>query len=269
LTVSKRQHEVGQPEDRAAEVLSVADPAYPVLLVCDHASNFIPPSLTDLGVAEELLPSHIAWDIGAATITRTLARRLNVPAVLCQYSRLVVDCNRNLDDVSAFPEVSDGIAIPGNAALSAQDREARANQVYWPYHHAVRDQLRLLENFAPAPALVAIHSFTPAMAGKIRPWHVGVLWDKDDRISRPLLQRMRDDGDVEVGDNEPYSGKHPADFTLDHHAEAEGLPHVGIEIRQDLANTPDTAKRVGELLALVLVDIFKDQNLYTLRAGSA
>ena len=129
-------------------------------------------------------------------------------------------------------------------------------------------QLRLLESYAPAPALIAIHTFTPAIAGEQRPWHVGVLWDKDPRIAYPLMEALRADGDVNVGDNEPYSGRHPADFTLDHHAEAEGLAHVGIEIRQDLAGDEARATRCAELLAEVLSGILKDESIYTHRAGT-
>ena len=132
----------------------------------------------------------------------------------------------------------------------------------------MRDQLRLLERFAAAPAVIAIHTFTPAMAGEQRPWHAGVLWDKDPRIAEPLIHKLGADGDWHVGDNEPYSGRHPADFTLDHHAEAEGLAHVGIEIRQDLAAEESGAQRCAERLGRVLGEILSDPALYTHRAGT-
>jgi predicted N-formylglutamate amidohydrolase len=251
-----------------AEIITVAEPSYPLLLVCDHASNFIPPELNSLGLAPELLESHIAWDIGAGPICRQLASILNVPAVLCRHSRLLVDCNRNLDDPTAFPVTSDNVFIPGNQNLSRAVREARANEIYWPYHHSVRDQLRALERYAAAPAVIAIHSFTPEMEGARRPWHFGVLWDKDDRISRPLIGALSDDPKIVVGDNEPYSGRHPADFTLDHHAEAEGLAHVGIEVRQDLAPNQAKAAACAAMLASVLREILSDKQIYTHRAGT-
>jgi predicted N-formylglutamate amidohydrolase len=250
------------------EILSVSKPDFPVLLVCDHASNYIPPALNGLGLDARLLEDHIAWDIGAAAICRDLSRQLNLPAVLCRFSRLIVDCNRHLDDPTAFPGQSDGVAVPGNQNLPMSEREARANGIYWPYHHAVRDQVRLLEGLAAAPAVIAIHTFTPAMAGERRPWHAGVLWDKDPRIAEPLIRKLSAAGDWHVGDNEPYSGRHPADFTLDHHAEAEGLAHVGIEIRQDLAAQAAGAQRCAECLARALGEILTDPALYTHRAGT-
>ncbi len=252
----------------AADVISQAQPAYPALFVCDHASNYIPAEMNGLGLSESQLATHIAWDIGAARVLHCLVELLTVPAVLGTCSRLVVDCNRRLDDATAFPEFSDGIAVPGNANLTAADREARAEQVYWPYHHEVRDQLRSLEQYVAAPALIAIHSFTPAMNGSMRPWHFGALWDKDDRISGPFMEKLRLNDDVLVGDNEPYSGRHPADFTLDHHAEAEGLPHLAIEVRQDLVATDESAMRWSRMLAEVLAEILEDSNLYTHRAGA-
>lgn len=240
----------------------------PALFVCDHASRHIPAELNNLGVDRTFLKDHIAWDIGAADLACELGVHLGVAVVLATHSRLVVDCNRNLDDPSAFPAVSDGIAIPGNTDLSVAEREARANAFYWPYHHAVRDELRKLEQAAAAPALIGIHSFTPEMGGAGRPWQVGALWDKDERIARPLIERLRGAGDFVVGDNEPYSGRHPADFTLDHHAEAEGLPHLGIEVRQDLIDTQAGVAEWAEVLAAALNPVLQDGALYTHRAGA-
>ncbi len=238
-------------------------PAFPVLLVCDHASARIPMSLSTLGLPSERLADHIALDIGAAAVTRFVSERLGVPAVMTGYSRLVVDCNRRLDDPTAFPEYSDGVEIPGNAGLDTRARELRAEALYWPYHHEIRDRLSAMESIVPAPALIAIHSFTPRMNGRARPWHIGVLWDKDPRIPEPLMTNLRMLPDVCVGDNEPYSGRHPADFTIDHHAEAEGLAHVSIEIRQDLVITSDGVECWGERLADALIPILDDSGLYS------
>lgn len=210
----------------------------PWLLACDHASARIPASLGDLGVPPEHRLAHIAWDIGAGELTLELARRLEAPAILAAYSRLVVDCNRPLDDAGAMPESSDGVDIPGNRGLDAAAREQRAEALYWPYHRAVAAELSALGAAGSSPVLVAIHSFTPVMQGKRRPWHVGVLWDRDPRLAVPLLAALREERGLVVGDNEPYSGREPPGFTIDHHAAAAGLAHVALEIRQDLLATP-------------------------------
>jgi predicted N-formylglutamate amidohydrolase len=253
--------------EHKTHVLLKCEPRLPVLVVCDHASNSIPEELQDLGVSKEHLASHIGWDIGAGRVARLLGSQLGVPVVLASNSRLVVDCNRRLDDPTAFPAESDGIQIVGNKDLAQAEREARANAFYWPYHHAIRDELVELEQLADAPAVIAVHSFTPAMNGVRRPWHVGALWDKDSRIAQPFMELLAKRPNVMVGDNEPYSGRHPADFTLDHHAEAEGLPHLGIEVRQDLIADDAGAAHWSSILARVLQTVLNDEGLYTLRAG--
>ncbi len=245
--------------------VSVVDrlPVRPALLVCDHASARIPAVLGTLGLPPERLADHIALDIGAAALTRFLSESLGLPAVLAEYSRLVVDCNRRLDDPTAFPECSDGVRIPGNAALDARARELRAEALYWPYHHEIRNRLSAMESMVSAPALIAIHSFTPKMDGRTRPWHIGILWDKDPRIPKALMARLRELPEVCVGDNEPYSGRHPADFTVDHHAEAEGLAHVSIEVRQDLVITSDGVEHWGRLLTDAIAPILDEPALYS------
>lgn len=248
-------------EPAPVEVLAV-DPAFPVLLVCDHATNRIPASLAGLGVAAADLETHFAVDIGAADVVRHLSRRLGLPAVLTAYSRLVVDCNRALTDSSAFPLCMEKIRVPGNEALDHDERKARADALFWPYHHKVRQKLIDLETLGTAPALIAIHSFTRMFDSRPRPWQIGVLWDKDPRIPVPMMDALRQIDGIVVGDNEPYSGKHPHDFTIDHHAEAEGLAHVSVEIRQDLIETPDGVAQWGDLLAEVLTPILSSPDLY-------
>ncbi|MEO7386422.1 MAG: N-formylglutamate amidohydrolase [Gammaproteobacteria bacterium] len=221
----------------------------PVLLACDHACPRVPAALGDLGLARPEFSRHIAFDIGAADLTRILAGLLEVPAILSGYSRLVVDCNRHLHDPSAFPEISDGVVIPGNRALNAEARTDRVAALYRPYHDAIASAL---DDLGPAPGLIAVHSFTPRLDGFVRPWHVGILWDRDDRLAVPLLGALRADGRLCVGDNEPYSGRHPSGYTMDTHAEARGLPHVSIEVRQDLLATPDGISHWATLLASAL-----------------
>jgi len=256
-------------EIRPDELLPAGDPApfevqspgsdYPALVVCDHASRAMPARLGNLGLDAARLKTHIAWDIGAASVATGLSERLGATAVLAGYSRLVVDCNRRLDDPSAFPEQSDGIAVPGNQGLAAVDRQWRVNAIYWPYHHAVRAELARLEKIVAAPALIAVHTFTPVFGGFPRPWHIGILWDRDPRIAVPLIARLSALPNVAVGDNEPYSGRHPADFTVDHHAEDQGLPCVSIEIRQDLVSDAVGAARWSDYLAEALEPILVDE----------
>lgn len=224
-------------------------PEFPVLLVCDHASSRVPIALASLGVSAADLDCHIGVDIGAAALTRELAGLLRVPAVLSGYSRLVVDCNRHLDDPSAFPETSDGVAIPANRALDAEERRTRTDALYWPYHAAIAG---CLERLGPLPGLIAIHSFTPRINGLDRPWQVGVLWDEDARLAAPLLETLRADVSLCVGDNEPYSGRHPAGYTIDAHAENRGLLHVSIEVRQDLLVTREGVCHWAALLSSAL-----------------
>lgn len=209
----------------------------PLLLVCDHASRAFPEHLGTLGVPEPETFEHIAWDIGAADLTRGLARALDAPAVLCRWSRLVVDCNRRLTDPSAFPEISDRILVPGNVSMSAEDREWRIRSIHAPYHAAIDRALDAIIARGVTPAFVSVHSFTPLLGEIARPWHVGVLWDRDARLPLPVLRALRAVEGLHVGDNEPYSGRHPTDYTLHAHAAVRGLLHLGFEVRQDLLAT--------------------------------
>jgi predicted N-formylglutamate amidohydrolase len=250
------------PEDPPVYEIVNPEGAAPVLFVCDHASRVVPRALGLLGLDESLLMRHIGWDIGAAEVTRGLAARFDAPAVLCGYSRLVVDCNRRLEDASAMPATSDGVAVPGNRALSADARRRRAAAIYHPYHAGVAGRLDAFAAERRVPALLSIHSFTPVMNGFVRPWHVGILWDKDPRVAVPLLANLRAHADLVVGDNEPYSAKQPVGYTVRAHAVAAGLPHVAIEIRQDLIDTAAGARRWAELLAAAFEPILAAPELY-------
>jgi predicted N-formylglutamate amidohydrolase len=233
-----------------------------VLVVCDHASRTFPASLGQLGLPDEATWRHIAWDIGAGALARALAIRLDAPAVLAGYSRLVVDCNRRLDDPSCFVNQGDGQAVPGNANLTDDDRRARAAACYDPYHEAISLRLREFRRQGVVPAVIAVHSFTPVLDGRPRPWNVGILWDRDPRIPVPILERLRAEPGLVVGDNEPYSGRHPADYTVDRHAKSEGFPHVCIEVRQDqLLDSAGTA-RWAEIIERSLAGILADDALY-------
>jgi predicted N-formylglutamate amidohydrolase len=233
-----------------------------VLIVCDHASRAFPAALGLLGLTEAASLRHIAWDIGAAALARALSDRLSAPAVLAGYSRLVIDCNRRLEDPSCFVTLSDGDAVPGNVGLTPEAIRARVQACYEPYHKAIAARLHDVNRRGQVPALIAVHSFTPSMGGQARPWHVGVLWDKDGRLPLPLLKRLRAEPGLIVGDNEPYSGRHPSDYTVDRHAESAGLPHVCLEVRQDeLADAAGVARWAG-ILGGALGAILADESLY-------
>ena len=237
-----------------------------LIIACDHASRTIPRSLGTLGLEDRHLEDHIAWDIGAAEVARMLCRRLGCVAVLGTYSLLVIDLNRYLDDATAIPPLSDGVLIPGNVGLSESQRAQRIGELYAPYHEALRREIASLTSAARVPAMIGLHSFTPRQHGLARPWEVGVLWDTDARLALPLMARLRSGGKLRVGDNEPYSGRHPADFTVDHHAESLGLACAGIEIRQDLVAGPDGQAAWAGRLARALEAVLADENLYK-RAG--
>ncbi len=226
----------------------------PLLLVCDHASRRFPASVGNLGVDRAVKRCHLGSDIGAKRLTRALAGRLGATAVLQRYSRLVIDCNRQLLDPGAFLQFGDGVVISGNRNLDSAEREARSEAIYWPYHRAIAHEVDRLTAAVAKPAMLAIHSFTPVLNGKFRPWQIGILWDEDARVPQPMMEQLRDQGFL-VGDNEPYSGKALQDFTMDHHAEEGGLPHVGIEIRQDLICNDKGVTAIADALQPVITNI--------------
>jgi predicted N-formylglutamate amidohydrolase len=246
------------------QLLSAAEPGpfrvlnpladLPILLICDHASCQFPKSLGDMGLDPFARRCHLAVDIGAGPLTERLAASLGVTAVLAQYSRLVMDCNRQLMDPSAFLQFGDGILVPGNRNLHQDEKDLRAKAIYWPYHEAVDEQVQRLRSTGPAPSFIAVHSFTPVMNGEARPWEMGVLWDTDTRLRDIFLEDFSAAGYL-VGDNEPYSGKAPQDFTIDHHAEEIGLPHIGIEIRQDLIDDDEGVDEIAAVMHRIIESI--------------
>lgn len=236
--------------------------ANPVLLICDHASKTVPASLDHLGLEQDILDQHVGWDIGAAAVARSLAERLNAPAVLAGYSRLVIDANRQPGDPASIPEISDEIPIPGNQSLSEEAQVGRTEAIFWPYHHRIADALAHLWREGPPPALFSVHSFTPAMNGEDRPWDIGVLWNRDPRIAEPLIYELRRHPDgLNVGDNKPYSGNQFA-YSLDFHAGAAGLPNCAVEIRQDRVDTDEKAAYWAGLLAEILERIIGAPDLH-------
>ncbi len=235
------------------------DGTTPLLVVCDHASNHIPEHLNKLGLSDEVLADHVAWDIGSADVAELITRRLNCRAVLANYSRLLIDVNRDPgdNDPSMIPEVSDNYRIPGNQNLSPAQKQQRQTELMDPYHREIEQQLQALLDFSPAPLLFSIHTFTPAMKGcrKPRPWHAGMLWNADPRIAMPLMEHLRQHDHLLIGDNEPYSAREIA-YTIDRHGHLHGYPNCAIEIRQDLLKDHTDclwwAERLAEGLQLVL-----------------
>ena len=238
------------------------DASRPLVLVCDHASNRIPTSLDNLGLAEKDIETHIAWDLGASSLCEKLSEMLQATAVLAEYSRLSIDCNRRLNDPTAFVTVADGIPVPGNESLDDITRCMRIEGIYQPYHEAIQARINRLLATNNTPALLSIHSFTPVFEGFRRPWHIGIMWDRDPRIPIPLIKQLSKNDVLVVGDNEPYSGKHHWDFTVDHHAEATGLPHVVIEVRQDLLVDDAAQTHWANILVEALDPVLANETLY-------
>ena len=226
------------PDEPAPVSLVNPDGAADFLLACDHAGNAIPRRLGTLGLPDGELQRHMAWDIGVAGLGRELSRRLDAPLLLQTYSRLVVDCNRDPAVPSSIPEVSETTRIPGNVGISAVERAARLSAIFEPYHATLQAALDGRAADGRQTVLVALHSFTPVFKGVGRPWQVGILFNRDTRLARPLIALLRAEGDLVVGENEPYSVSDVSDYTVPVHGERRGLFHVEIEIRQDLIAEP-------------------------------
>ncbi len=222
------------------------------MVTCDHAANTVPVWINggDLGIGAGDMARHIAYDVGAAGVARALAGRLGAPAVLCGFSRLVIDPNRAENDPTLVMKLSDGAIIPANRHVDAAERERRLNAFYRPYHRAVAEALAARHS----PVMVAVHSFTPQLAGRApRPWHVGLLYGDDTRLALPLLERLRAEPDLCVGANEPYSGHLEGD-SINRHAIRNGHPNVMIEIRNDLIATGARQAAWAARLAPMLKD---------------
>jgi len=233
------------------------DPASGVIVLCDHASNEIPPEYQALGLPETQLARHIAYDIGASSMTRALAKAFGAPALLTNFSRLLIDPNRGEDDPTLVMRISDGAVVPGNARVDHQEVDRRIRRFYRPYDRAIQKAIHSAMSTGVRPVILSIHSFTPVWRGTPRPWHAGILWAKDPRLSQPLIERLGAEGDLVVGDNEPYNGALTGDV-IDRHALANGLSNTLIEIRQDLIAEVRDAHAWGLRLAEVLRPLLND-----------
>lgn len=240
------------------------DDAGGLLLLVDHADNAIPSRYDDLGLPPAELERHIAYDIGAAALARLVAERLRAPALLARFSRLLIDPNRGEDDPTLVMRLSDGAVVPGNARIEPAEVQARVERFYRPYHEAITARVDAMLAISRAPAILSIHSFTPVWKGARRPWHAGILWDRDPRFALPLLARLRSEPGLAVGDNEPYVGALKND-TMYRHGTMRGLAHVLLEVRNDLIDAPAGAAEWADRLEPILRDILADDTLHEVR----
>jgi predicted N-formylglutamate amidohydrolase len=206
----------------------------PFVIVADHAGKYIPLGLQMLGLEPSERERHIAWDIGAGAVACMLGDALNAMVIRQNYSRLVIDCNRTPGFDTSIAEMSEFTAIPGNIGLNAAQMEDRAREIFRPYHERIASELDCRQVAGRAAVLIAMHSFTPVFKASARPWHVGMLYNRDPRLAVRLINLLRHEGGLIVGDNEPYRMSDETDYTVPVHGERRNLLHVEIEIRQDL-----------------------------------
>ncbi len=225
------------------------------LFTCDHYGRLVPRVLGDLGVAESELVRHIAWDIGIAGVAERLSKAMNAHLIAQRYSRLVIDCNRPPGVASSIPVISEATRIPGNEGLLREAAETRRREIFDPYHRRIDEIIDAREHGGRPTVLVALHSFTPVYAGIARPWHIGTLYHRDRTLPPLLLQHLRAEGDLVVGDNEPYAVSDTTDYTIPVHGEMRGLINTGIEIRQDLIGDQSGQQQWAERLARILKEI--------------
>jgi predicted N-formylglutamate amidohydrolase len=239
-------------DDPPVYALERAGGSSPVLLVCDHAGRTIPRKLGDLGLSQQELATHVAWDLGIEALGRLLSARLDAFLIQHRYSRLVIDVNRPPGSAESIVTLSERTRVPGNEGLSRAQAEQRREELFEPYHRRIREELDRRARDARPSVLVALHSFTPCYMGVTRRWHAGVLYGRDARLGRALLEELRSDVSLVVGDNEPYAVSDETDFTIIAHGERRNIPHVELEIRQDLLADEAGRERWSEQLAAIL-----------------
>lgn len=253
--MQKARQSVDAPQE-AVRVTNRAGPS-PFVIVCEHASNYLPPPYGTLGLDPAEMLRHIAWDPGALPVAVAMAGILDAALVESRISRLAIDCNRPLDAPDLIPEVSETTEIPGNTDLTAAQRAERIALSWQPFHDAIETLMGERLAGGLDTWLVSVHSFTPVYKGVTRPWEIGILHDDDERISAPLIAGLKQLGRFTVGDNQPYSPADRVYFTLERHARSRGLPCAMIEIRND-----EIADAHGQRFwAECLADLFKSLNL--------
>ena len=205
-----------------------------MLFTSDHNGSAIPTKLKNLGVPFNELRRHVAYDIGIDAVAHALSARFNATLIVANYSRLVIDCNRHPGSAGSIPSVSDNTVVPGNKNLSDDDIKSREDEIFDAYHSSVGNRISIMRSENKNPILISLHSFTPVIGGQFRPWEIGILFKDDERLSAPLINKLREQKDLNIGDNKPYSGSEPAGYTVDYHVEPLSLPSVAVEFRQDL-----------------------------------
>jgi predicted N-formylglutamate amidohydrolase len=230
----------------------------PFLIVADHAGNSIPRALGRLGVSETECERHIAWDIGSGAVCHIVADALDATVIQQNYSRLVIDCNRTPGSEPSIPKTGEFTPVPGNVGLSEDRKATRAREIFRPYHDRIEAELDLRRKAGRPDALIAMHSFTPVFKGLARPWHVGVLYNRDTRFAHLLMALLKRKEGLVVGDNEPYGVTDASDYTIPVHGERRGLPHVAIEVRHDLIANDNGQRAWAPLLARLLPQSYQE-----------
>lgn len=260
----KNQKVIQRGEPRAFRVVNAGGKGKCVI-VCDHASRRIPKSLANLGLSPKNRTRHIAWDPGTADIGLHLSGALDATLVLAEYSRLVVDLNRGHDNRDCMRAESDGVEIPGNKGLSARAKKQRLDEIFWPYHGEVDRRIEKLLKKGIAPVFISVHSFTPVMDGFRRPWHIGVMWNKNPGLAKKLVRNLRlNNPKLVIGENEPYSLKEKGlgRDSIRRHAEKYKIPYFIVEFRQDLVGTKRGALKFAKIFHESLAPILADPGTY-------
>jgi len=232
-----------------------ADGKADFVLICEHAGKQIPRSYGDMGLSAADLQRHIAWDIGARQLALALSQHLDAPLFAQRYSRLLCDCNRRPQAADFVPKRSEDTDIPANQKVSEEEKTARAEAVFWPFHRAVSEALDRRKAAGKRTLLVTVHSFTPVFLGKSRPWQIGVLYNRDAAFSPAMLHWLRRHTDYCVGDNEPYRAGDTTDYAIPIHGEARSLPCCELEIRNDLLQSPQNIQQWADLLGKALTEV--------------
>lgn len=224
---------------------------FPCMITCDHAGASIPEDLSNLGLSDEALKTHIASDLHIADVARQVAHALDATLVMTHVSRLVVDCNRWLDDPNSMPSLSDGVAIPANTNLKKGERDKRANRYFWPYHQEITNHLARLRTRVESPFFLGLHSFTPQLGTEIRHQVGGTFWHRDSLFSDMLITAINAKTDLPIGNNVPFSA-HDGVFCLDYHTWPQNIPSTGFEIRDDHISTAQGRTLWAEFLISAL-----------------
>ena len=238
-----------------------------VLFTCEHAASRVPERLNGLGITPDHFGKHYAVDIGARAITERLAADLKCPAIIANYSRLVIDLNRRANHPSLFPSSGEGTPIVGNMSMIESDKTIRIDTLYRPYHSWIKNWIDRKLAQGIVPAILSVHSFTPVFHGQARPWEVSALWLQDDRIPLPFIDYFRRQG-YTVGDNEPYNGKILRGGTMDMHADGRRLPNLLVEYRNDLLQNPIEFEKLATHTIAALEKIFSDSSIFSLYDGA-